>query len=203
MAFQKLLKEMSPEKFADSAYFDRVFKGSFKEALESKLELDDVTKEQFDLVIQWIYAGSLKYDSPPEIAPSALLSKYITFTRLVDRFDLCGDIKPVYEEVLRIFSDNGHDVLTAEHIRDALKLPVGHDVRNAIVKNCAIIFLDDYQFRFEKELVEIQGFSNVLFLVLKACIQHSSGGIRGSLSYLVLSPSTVDVETRESHTPGD
>jgi hypothetical protein len=166
---------------SSSAVFDATFNGPFKESSTLKLQLEDITKEQFDLVIQWIYAGSLKIGSQSGTLPSALLSQYISFVKLADRFDLYGDFSSIYEKVARILSGNGDNTLTAEHIRARLELPRGHILRNTVAKRCALCFLEDKEFKFKKELLELEGFSSDIFLVLKPCIEQNHYEIKKKL----------------------
>ncbi|EPE28970.1 POZ [Glarea lozoyensis ATCC 20868] len=62
-----------PKKLAcsSSSYFDRVFNNGFRETADLKVQLEDVEKEHFDLVMQWIYTGSVDFDFEPPLTPSS------------------------------------------------------------------------------------------------------------------------------------
>jgi hypothetical protein len=95
------------------------------------------------------------------------MSHYVSFIKLADRIDLCGDFSQLYSQVEQLLASSWDICLTTEHIRDAVELPRGHPLRKMIAISCANRFMSSLSFKFKKDLDELEGFSADLFTVLR------------------------------------
>jgi hypothetical protein len=141
-----------------STYFNAVFNGPFKEGSSQKVDLEDIDKAHFDLVVQWIYGGSVNLDRQPGLTSTDKLSHYIAFIKLVDRLDIHGDFSNVCVLIQKILL--GPAFVTPQHIRDVVELPKGHALREMFARNCALWYVGDLGFNFAKELEELEGFAS-------------------------------------------
>lgn len=74
-----------------SAYFHNTLKGSFKEAQENAIELNDVDDPTFSAFMNWLYSGCLKRVTRPEDVDDGRIlgdPEYLSLYVFADRFDV-------------------------------------------------------------------------------------------------------------------
>lgn len=76
-----------------SKFFDRALNGSFKEAVEQKISLEEDTVEAFQIVVQHMYTANPVL--PYNLDLSAQVSAILDFLKLADKIDLLGSLSTV------------------------------------------------------------------------------------------------------------
>lgn len=106
-----------------SGYFRAAFTGSFKEAEEKQLHLEDVTRETFDAFVDWLYLEDelSNRDENGEEHESSLNSHEITEIHIfADRYDI-PDLRRDTIDMMFAYFKRGRKTLTAETITMAFE----------------------------------------------------------------------------------
>ena len=153
-----------------SAYFEGALMGEFQEAKEGKVVIDEVSKEDFQLIAKWILTSHLEFSSATPISEN--LARIISFFELADRFQLLGPFDSVINETKTLLANSKAD-FKAGYINRAIVLPKPHPLRKLFAKYCASEYLQNLQetsnspsFRFMTEIEENESFASDMLLAL-------------------------------------
>jgi hypothetical protein len=129
-----------------SEFFRAAFLGCFNETQKQIVRLEDEDPVAFDLVLQWIYCGeirpppvreerkstcSIKSLSKSEITKR--ISQYLEFLIMADWLLVSpSPEEAAMEKIISLVGEN-LNLITAEHYRNAGKLPDRHCVRQLLV----------------------------------------------------------------------
>lgn len=158
-----------------SKYFDAVFNSGFEESETQVLDLNTCTTDVFDLAVAYMWTGDLKipmncfFQTDEKID---VLTLAVNFFLFADYINLHGDFTVFGQRVKQILG-LGHvkqtSCLTAEHIRDAERLPKGHALRTLFANSCLEAYTLSVQrtqggeirkrFKFWEELEDLDGFA--------------------------------------------
>ncbi|KAJ5897494.1 hypothetical protein N7504_007782 [Penicillium tannophilum] len=185
-------KEMLCEK---SPYFAAMFKGKFNETTKNAVTIQEiegvVSVHSFSMLIEWIYLGRI---NDVRAQTEAKISALIEFARFADMcmvsqelFDLIRDSLSWVIRYSRCNTVQNHyysrlHYVTKEHIGSAMRLPLGNPVRNLIVEACVRDFLRPTNFKFEKEIREIDNFAADLLCTVQNTLKDATYA-NGAINY--------------------
>ncbi|TVY45694.1 hypothetical protein LSUB1_G000421 [Lachnellula subtilissima] len=104
-----------------SSFFDYAFNGNFREGDEQKMELKDVKKKSFDLVVQWMFTGQIVLPTACD-GSAEIITELVGFFELADRLDIMGPFDSIIGTMRSQMCSN-RNALLPQHIRDVAKLP--------------------------------------------------------------------------------
>jgi len=127
------------------------------------MDLKDITPgpQTFGLLIKWIYTDY--HVSPEMFLSNANASTQIAgFLKPADRLDLLGQ----FDSLVKNMSDfliSDRSLLEPHHVRQAVELPSGHDVRLSVAKACLRPYMESIKKSKEFKLkVELDAFASDL-----------------------------------------
>ncbi|KAF4635565.1 hypothetical protein G7Y89_g2531 [Cudoniella acicularis] len=166
----------------NSTFFHRAFNGSFQEGIEQKLLLKETTSNAFQLVTQWMYTGNVVL-ALETLTSAETITQLLDFLRLADRLDILGPFDSVVEMVKSTLRKD-QAALLSHHIREAVKLPSGHAIRNIFAQVCVKDYTPSLRksaiFRFRKELDEVDEFAADFFKVFESSLKHMAFSKNGA-----------------------
>ncbi|KAM3089048.1 hypothetical protein ACMFMG_000667 [Clarireedia jacksonii] len=118
-----------------SSYFDRAFNGGFLESKTQEIHLEDMSIQSFELVVQFLYTGSITLFSSVNTWDGRV-THLLQFFGACDRFDIPTSklIVDQLKDVLLSIPRNAYP--SRSHIKEVADLPAGNEVRKLIVDAC-------------------------------------------------------------------
>lgn len=178
-----------------SPYFAAMFQGKFKETTKNAVTIEEiegvVSVHSFSMLIEWIYLGRVDDNTA---RTEEQISALIEFARFADMcmvsqelFDLIGHslsrvIRHSRCNTVQYHHYSRLHYVTKEHIGSAMRLPLGNPVRNLIVKACVRDFLRPANFKFEKEIREIDNFAADLLCTVQNTLKDATYA-NGAINY--------------------
>ncbi|KAJ5545901.1 hypothetical protein N7494_003486 [Penicillium frequentans] len=177
-------KEMLCEK---SPYFAAMFQGKFKETTKNAVTIQEiegvVSVHSFSMLIEWIYLGRI---NDTKARTEEQISALIEFARFADMCMVSQELFDLIRHSLsRVIRYSGCNLaqnhyytrlyyVTKEHIGSAMRLPLGNPVRDLIVQACVRDFLRPTNFKFEKEIREIDNFAADLLCTVQNTLKDAT-----------------------------
>jgi hypothetical protein len=87
-----------------SKFFDRALNGSFKEAVEQKISLEEDTVEAFQMLVQYIFTGNAVLSYGLDL--SEQVGTILDFLKLADKIGLLGSLTSVTDNLRDILSNS-------------------------------------------------------------------------------------------------
>lgn len=169
-----------------------MFQGKFKETTKNAVTIQEiegvVSVHSFSMLIEWIYLGRIN-DTKAQTGEQ--IPALIEFARFADMcmvsqelFDL---IRHSLSRAIRYSRVQNHyysrlHYVTKEHIGSAMRLPLGNPVRDLIVQACVRDFLKPTNFKFEKEIREIDNFAADLLCTVQNTLKDATYA-NGAINY--------------------
>jgi hypothetical protein len=123
-----------------SPFFKAAFDGSFREGQEQSMEMPEEQDLAFDMLVQSLYTGKINATAliDPLKSPEAYIDMFLAYAVLADKVGIETQ-ETTFAEVQRILITG--DILKAEHMEVAMRLPAGHDIRNLFAMSMVAAYL--------------------------------------------------------------